>query len=178
MKRMDVLNVLDSLDRVGIRVLAPGDFAKLFPNETAFSIERSLGRLAADGILINAARGIYVNPRSRRDRAFLLEEIAQKLRPQHMCYLSLESLLSERGRISQIPMVMTVMTTGSPGVHKTTFGEIEFTQTKRSLKDVLESSTVVPGRPLRVATEEAAIRDLRRVGRNTNMLVEDEEFEA
>ncbi|AGA32461.1 hypothetical protein TVNIR_0768 [Thioalkalivibrio nitratireducens DSM 14787] len=45
----------------------------------------------------------------------------------------------------------------------------EFTHTKRSPADILENTRLV-GRPLRMATPQAAWRDLKRVGRNTHLV--------
>ncbi|MEI6791466.1 MAG: hypothetical protein WCK42_09830, partial [Myxococcaceae bacterium] len=52
----------------------------------------------------------------------------------------------------------------------TSFGVIEYTHTKRSFIDVVNSIITVQGRPLRIASKEAAWRDLKRVGRNTNLV--------
>ena len=93
------------------------------------------------------------------------------LRPGKLSYVSLESMLSEHGVISQIPLSrLTVMTTGAGGVHKTPFGTIEFTHTKRSVPDILERTVFIKGRPLRIAKKRAAVTDLLRVGRNTDMI--------
>ncbi|HFQ4883866.1 TPA: hypothetical protein ACGWRI_005090 [Vibrio vulnificus] len=55
--------------------------------------------------------------------------------------------------------------------YKTPYGVIEITHTKRSVSDIL-NSIYRSERPLRVATQDAAIRDLRRVGRNLHLLPE------
>ena len=62
------------------------------------------------------------------------------------------------------------MTTGRKGIYNTTYGVIEFTHTKRTVKNILESTSKVNERPLRMASKEAALRDLRRVGRNMNLI--------
>lgn len=83
----------------------------------------------------------------------------------------MESILSEYGVISQIPVSrLTVMTTGRSGVHKTPYGTIEFTHTKRPIPELLERTMEAKGRPLRIATKRAAVRDLVRVGRNVNLI--------
>ena len=86
-------------------------------------------------------------------------------------YVSLESALSEYGVISQIPIDrLTVMTTGRSSTYKTFFGVIEYTHTKRSLTDIIQGIHQQPNRPLRVASKEVAWRDLKRVGRNTDLV--------
>ena len=65
---------------------------------------------------------------------------------------------------------LTVMTTGRKGIYKTVFGVIEYTHTKRSTQEILNSMQQVNNRPLRIASKQAAWRDLKRVGRNTDMV--------
>ncbi len=61
------------------------------------------------------------------------------------------------------------MTTGRKGEYKTSYGVIEFTHTKRSVMDTLDNIHSV-GRPLRIASSQAAVRDLKRIGRNVDLL--------
>ncbi|WP_312283681.1 type IV toxin-antitoxin system AbiEi family antitoxin [Candidatus Igneacidithiobacillus taiwanensis] len=172
MKRMDLLNRLSRLEQKGIVAYSVGDLEKVFPEDDPKSLEKGLQRMTNDGLLVRAARGVYVfAPAVPRYRGWLIEHIAQVLRRGDFNYVSLESILSEYGVISQIPIdYMTVMTTGAKGLHKTSFGTIEFTHTKRSIPDLLERTLVVKGRPLRIAKKSAAIQDLRRVGRNMDMI--------
>jgi len=127
--------------------------------------------MVGDGLLQRVARGLYVNPAASSKNRWIGEEIAKALRPGQLSYLSLESILSEYGVISQIPVSrMTVMTTGASGLIETPYGVIEFTHTKRSVAEIIKRTLMPKGRPLRIATLEAAVRDLLRVGRNVNMM--------
>lgn len=122
-------------------------------------------------ILSRACRGIYVNIYAASRDAYTIEHIAKALRCGEYNYVSLESMLSEYGLISQVLLDrLTVMTTGREGVCKTSFGVIEYTHTKRSFMDLLNHIKTVQGRPLRIASKETAWRDLKRVGRNVNMV--------
>ena len=172
MNRIDLLKRLEALERRNIFVLSKKDIEKLFPDEDEKAMEKSLQRMVRDGILAKAARGIYVNASAAsRNAGWLIEEVAKALRPGKICYVSLESMLSEYGVISQIPMsCLTLMTTGASGIHETPYGVIEFTHTKRSVPEVLNRSVFVKGRPLRIAKKHAAVQDLLRVGRNTEMI--------
>ena len=176
MKRMDLIKNLARLERLGVYVLPKRDLRKIFPVEDEKSLEKSLQRVVKDGLLVRAAKGIYVNPLgTHRHPGRVIEEVAKALRPGKISYVSLESMLSEHGVISQIPVsYLTVMTTGASGRHSTPYGEIEFTHTKRSVPDVLERSVYVEGRPMRIAKKKAAAQDLYRVGRNTNMIDREE----
>jgi|SRR5476649_107230 len=180
MKRLELINKLAELDRRGIHVLARRDIEKLFPEESAKSMEQSLKRMVDDRLLQRVARGLYVNPTASSKNRWIAEEIAKALRPGSLSYVSLESILSEYGIISQIPVNrMMVMTTGASGLVNTPYGTIEFTHTKRGAAQIVKNTMAAKGRPLRIATKRAAIRDLLRVGRNANMIdpseIEDDE---
>ena len=76
----------------------------------------------------------------------LIEKVAVCLRRGECSHVSLDSALAEQGAIAQIPMSgLTVMTTG-------------------------RSAKIMQDRPLRVARVETALRDLRRAGRNLDMV--------
>jgi len=151
-------------------VFSLADLAKLFPDDRRKTLLAALGRLVNEGILARACRGVYVYLLAGNGGPHLIEQIAVTLRRGDYSYVSLESALSEYGAISQVPVDrLTVMTTGRSGVYRTQWGIIEFTHTKRSPLDILENCRPV-GRPLRLATPQAAWRDLKRVGRNTHLV--------
>jgi uncharacterized GH25 family protein len=56
---------------------------------------------------------------------------------------------------------------------KTPFGIIEFTHTKRTITKVFNGAIIIEGRPLPFAKVETVKRDLRRVGRNVEMMDEE-----
>lgn len=175
MTKIELIRRLAELDRRGIYVLPRRDIEKLFPEEGEKAMEKSLQRMAADGLLQRVAKGLYVNPSASSKNRWVAEEIAKALRPGCLSYVSLESILSEYGAISQIPIDrLTVMTTGRSGVHKTPYGTIEFTHTKRPRSEILDRTQASKGRPLRIAIRSAAVSDLLRVGRNANMIIEEE----
>jgi len=166
------------MDRRGVHVFSHRDFAKLFPDEQEKALEKSLQRLVRNGVLERVAKGTYVNAFTKSRDSNLIEEIALVLRRGEFSYVSLESMLSEYGMISQIPLDrITIMTTGPKGTYTTPYGVIEFKHTKRRPAEIIKRTVSVPGRPLRIATKSAALQDLRRVGRNTNM-VELEELDG
>lgn len=171
MKKTTAIQKLAELDRVGVYVLTKGDLAKAFPLEGDKAFEKSLQRLVADGILQRVAKGVYINPLARSKKGRVVEDIAAVLRRGQYSYLTLESMLSEYGLISQVPMSrLTLMTSGASGLHETPYGTIEFTHTKRRTAELIQRTVSIKGRPLRLATKAAAVADLMRVGRNTNML--------
>ena len=171
MKKLQAIQVIRDFDKKGKFVFSKHDLCKLFPNDDPKTLDEGLNRLVKDGLLIRACRGVYVNEYAQSKDSYIIEHIAKVLRKGEYNYVSLESMLSEYGIISQIPIDrLTVMTTGRKGLFKTPYGIIEFTHTKRSLKDILDSVLHIKGRPLRVATKQAAVRDLKRVGRNVELI--------
>lgn len=171
MKKMEAIHKLAELDRLGVYVLTKGDLAKAFPAEREKAFEKSLQRLVSDGILQRVTKGTYVNSMAKSIKGNVIEDIAAVLRRGHYSYLSRESMLSEYGVISQVPMSrITLMTTGANGVYDTPYGTIEFTHTKRRPAQLIRRTVGVKGRPLRLATREAALNDLVRAGRNVNMI--------
>ncbi len=131
-----------------------------------------MNRLVKQNLLIRAGKGIFVFALARDKGKDTLELIAKAMRRGEYSYVSLESALSDYGAISQIPIDrLTIMTTGRKGEYKTPFGTIEFTHTKRTMAQIV-NSMLVTGKPLRMATKEAAWRDLKRVGRNTHLVDE------
>ena len=171
MKQELAIQRLNELDKKGRYVFLHRDLAKIFHEDSPRSLADSLARLVKQGILERVARGVYLYALSaHKNTADTLDLIAIALRRGEYNYVSLESALSSYGVISQIPIDrLTVMTTGVKGEYKTPYGVIEFTHTKRGIENILDS-IIHAGRPLRVASKHAALRDLKRVGRNTHLV--------
>jgi predicted transcriptional regulator of viral defense system len=178
MKKLQAIQVIRNFDLQGKFVFSKQDFSKLFPEDKPKALEEGLARLVKAGLLVHVCRNIYVNDHAHSMNSYVIEHIAKTLRRGEYNYVSLESILSEYGVISQIPVDrLTVMTTGRRGTYQTPYGVIEFTHTKRTVEDILHSIHTVSGRPLRVASKQAAIRDLKRVGRNTYLIQQEDEHE-
>ena len=172
MKQAHAIRQLAAQDRQGRQVFTHYDLATLFPEDNPRTLQASLDRLVKNGVLMRAVNGVYVNALSANGFTHTLENIAKAMRRGEYSYVSLESALSEYGVISQIPMRLTIMTTGRKGEVNTPFGAIEFTHTGRPVRDILNDIYDV-GRPLRLAGKRKACRDLRRVGRNTELIDEE-----
>ncbi len=170
MRTVEAIKTLAEWDRYGWKVFTLSDMRKLFPHESEKTLSESLRRLVRQGLLERVANGVFVNPLSSRSRVGLLERIACAIRRGEYNYISLECALSEWGVISQIPQsYLTIVTTGRKGEFNTPYGVIEFTHTQQSAAKILKN-TVQRERPLRIATAPAALRDLRRVGRNLHLV--------
>jgi len=171
MNRTEAIRVFRDWDRRGRYVFTRRQLERLFVADSPKTLAEGLNRLVRTGTLVRACRGVYVNPHAQSFGSRVIEHVAQAMRPGAYSYVSLESLLSEFGAISQIPLDrLTVMTTGRKGVYKTPYGVIEFTHTRRPVREVLAHIRQVEGRPLRIASKKAAWRDLKRVGRNVQLV--------
>jgi len=174
MKKVNAIRALRAWDREGRYIFTKHDLSKLFADDNPKALTESLNRLVKSGLLVRACRNIYVNEAATSFDSHTIERIAKTLRKGHYNYVSLESMLSEYGAISQIPIDrLTVMTTGRKGTYKTPYGIIEFTHTKRSPEDILNGTKIIEGRPLRIATQTTAWRDLKRIGRNVTLVNEE-----
>lgn len=171
MNKMQAIQILREWDKKGKYVFTRHELQKLFSQDSPKTFTEGINRLVKDKILVRVCRGIYVNPYAVSTDSYTIEHIAKALRRGEYNYVSLESMLSEYGVISQIPLDrLTVMTTGREGNYKTPFGVIEYTHTKRSIRDIVSGIKQIENRPLRIASKQIAWRDLKRVGRNISMV--------
>ena len=168
MKRRSLMDRLDEADRRGVWAFTSATFAALLGNPAPSYLKLMMKRLADQRVLTRAARGVYVNPRARSMPSDVRAALIRFLRPREISYVSLESKLSEAGAISQVPTVLTCMTTGSSGRFDTPWGAIEFTHTDRDIDFGTDVHTRDDG--LLEATVERSARDLRRVGRNVGLI--------
>ena len=176
MKRRMLMQRLDDMDRRGVWAFTPATFSALLGEPEPNYLKLRMKRLADQGVLIRAARGVYVNPHARSVPSDVRGGLLRFLRPREITYVSLESKLSEAGVISQVTTALTCMTTGSPGRFDTPWGAIELTHTDRPAAVGTDMHMRDDG--VLEATVERSARDLRRVGRNTNLIDEETLAEA
>ena len=168
--------VLQAQDRQGRWLFNAGQLRRL-AGDSPKAFEAAVRRHCKRGLLQRVAHGLYANPHARSAPSNRLEVVARQLRPMDYTYVSLETRLSELGLISQIPGVLTVMTSGRSRRCETAYGTIEFTHTVRDVPSLIDSGQVIfdPERGIHVATAERARSDLKRVGRNLDLLQPEEE---
>jgi hypothetical protein len=167
---------LDDVDSRGVWAFTPATFSALLGDPKPNYLKLMMKRLADQGVLVRAARGVYVNPHARSMPSDVRGGLIRFLRPREITYVSLETKLSEVGAISQVSTALTCMTTGSPGRFDTPWGAIEFTHTDRHIAIGTDVHTRDDG--VLEATVERSARDLRRVGRNTGLIDEETLAEA
>lgn len=149
------------------------DLALMLKLPTGANFSKLLHRATKAGVLTKVCRNIYINPLVPPSGVGILSKIALLLHWNKFIYISLESQLSHSGRVSQVLMNhLTVMTTGRSGKIKTLYGTIEFTHTSHTVESLKDDLYFDPDIGIFRAKEEKAIRDLKRVGRNTHLLEE------
>lgn len=165
-----LLGTLERWDRAGIWSFPLHTLSQLF-DEPADTLNKSLARHQRAGLIERIARGLYINPRARSLPPDVLSALVPFLRPWDLNYLSLESALSEAGWISQIPSRLTLMTTGRSQTFDTPYGTLEFTHTARNIDTLRDDLVFDAHRKLLVAKPGRALKDLRRVGRNVDLVL-------
>ncbi|WP_371195973.1 type IV toxin-antitoxin system AbiEi family antitoxin [Glaciecola sp. SC05] len=132
-----------------------------------------IGKASKNNTIKRVAKGLYINPLSPPNPRTAIYLIAKRLRWNVSNYVSLESQLSYLGIISQQLMGhVTIMTTGRKGIFKTAYGVIEFTHTMRSICELSDQLYYDEDIGMFRANRQRAIADLKRVGRNVNMIEE------
>lgn len=167
MKASELIRILDCLDKRGIWALN-GPRLELLFDEPMSTLKKPLSRHVNAGVIQRVCKGVYMNPRARSMPAEPLLALVSLMRPFEFSYLSLESVLSEAGWISQIPMRYTLMTSGRSYLMNTSLGDLEFTHTTRT-----PSADEVPldsFRCVHVAVPERALEDLKHVRRNLDLV--------
>ena len=131
-----------------------------------------LTRACRSGLIERVCRGIYLNPRASYQPGLVLYHAAARLRVGHYVYLSLESVLSNHGIISQVPINrITLVTSGRNGeINCGRFGRIEFTHSKRLISDCADALSYADDLRLWIASPQLAYRDLTFVGRNRELV--------
>jgi hypothetical protein len=172
MKANELLKMLDQLDQEqNMWLFTTGMFRTLFPADSPSTQKSQLKRLTQNGLLAQVCRGIYANERARCMPVARLEAVVPYLRPSELTYLSQESRLSDLGLISQMLIDrLTLVTTGRSHTYQTLYGTLEFTHTSKSPEKILDETTLNKETELLEASENLALRDLKRAGRNVHMI--------
>ena len=144
MQNIDLLqNHLERLANKDNYIFSRTSFSVLFPNLSKSALLMLLSRAVKKGILVRMCKGYYLYPKADYQKGFELYRLATLLRKDNLCYLSLESILSEAGIISQIPInTLTLMTNGRRGkINCGSFGLIEFIHTKKDINSITKELT-------------------------------------
>ncbi len=154
-------------------VFAPSDVAAAVPD--CGHLAGLLSRAVKGGLLERVCRGIYRYPLPDDRTGHLLFLAAARLRAGEFNYISLETVLSDAGVISQVPMHwITIMTSGRSGVIDCgNHGHIEFVHTAKRPDDVSGELTYDPDRRLWRASVRQALRDMKATHRSLELVDEE-----
>jgi len=154
-------------------VFAASDLAAAVPDCGQLAVLCS--RAAKAGLLRRICKGIYLYPVADYPAGNLLFYAAARLRADHFNYLSLETVLSDAGVISQVPMNwITLMSSGrSHIVNCGDYGHIEFVHTAQRPDDVARELEYAPERRLWQASVKQALRDMKATRRSLELVDEE-----
>lgn len=148
------------------------DLAALLPGHPPGAFKTLVSRVAANGGLERLCRGLYLFPQAGYPADLVLYHAAARLRANTFNYLSLESVLSDAGVISQVPMNwITLMTAGRSGrIACGRFGTIEFIHTRKTPERLHEVLSYDPRCRLWRASVAQALEDMRDARRNLDLI--------
>ena len=177
MKLPEALNQISHINGQRAPLLTKHDLGVILM-EHGDTLSSTVKRLSKYGALTKVSNGLYATEKSKHTEG-MLYMMAAYLRPDEVNYLSNESILCNLSIISQQMLDrITVMTTGRSGTFNTPFGVVEFTHTKRDPSSILNDTSKSNDMPIRTANKHVAVRDLKRIGRNINMIDWEEFNEA
>ena len=153
-------------------LFTPSDLRASLPGHSETAFKTLLSRAVSEGYLTRLCRGLYLYEKANPDRGLILPHAAAKLRPLGLNYLSLETVLSDAGVISQIPMNrIMVMSSGRSGVIDCgRWGSIEFVKTRQRPQDLVGSIEYDPRTRLWRAKVAQALRDMRATHRSLDLI--------
>lgn len=148
------------------------DLKGLFPQLSESALKTLLSRAVRSGVLVRVCRGLYLYEQAMPSTGFILFHAAAKLRANKFNYLSLETVLSDVGVISQIPMQrITLMSSGRGSVINCgRFGIIEYVHTEQQPEQVMSQLTYDVNCRLWRASVALAIRDMKITRRDTDLI--------
>jgi predicted transcriptional regulator of viral defense system len=148
------------------------DLKCVIPEHSQGAFRVLLSRCVKNGLLQRICYGLYLYPPAVQDTSLLLFHAAAKLRAHCFNYLSLETVLSDAGIISQIPMnwITLMSSCRSQTIICDRYGHIEFIHTKKKPADAAEFLTYDPRCRLWRASIDLAIKDMRVTGRSTDLM--------
>ena len=169
-KLSQVLRMLADRDHC---LFAPSDLAAAVPDCGQLAV--LLSRATKAGLLTRVCRGIYLYPVPDYPPGNLLFHAAARLRAGEFNYISLETVLSDAGVISQLPINwISLMSSGrSHVVNCGNYGHIEFVHTAQCPDDVRTELTYDPHRHLWRASVRQALRDMKATRRSLELVDEE-----
>jgi hypothetical protein len=148
------------------------DLRSLFPSLEYNACKAVMARSVKSGLLRRVCQGIYLYPFVDYPKGLVLYHTAAKLRNRHFNYLSLETVLSDSGIISQMPTHwITLMSSGRSSVVRCgEFGTIEYIHTKKDPSHLMGQLQFDRRCRLWRALPSLALQDMQATRRNTDLI--------
>lgn len=152
------------------------DFSSIFPDFTAENLRMLLSRAVRNDILERVCKGIYLYTKTDYDPTLILFKVASKLRADNLNYVSLETVLSQSGRISQQLLGwITVMTTGRSGtISCGRFGTVELIHTSKNFDKIMPELRLDRQTGMLWASEKLALHDMKDCKRQMDLVEQSE----
>lgn len=163
-------DVVSAMAQQGPLLFTASDIAAVFGDYRQLPV--LLSRATTAGLIARVCRGIYLYPPSGYPGGHLLFHTAARLRASEFNYVSLETVLSEAGVISQVPMNwISLMSSGrSHVVDCGPWGRIEFIHTEQRPEYLASELTYDHERRLWRASVRQALRDMKVTRRSMALI--------
>lgn len=148
------------------------DLRALLPLHSDAAFKTLLSRAVKLGYIERVCRGLYIYPSANPMDGFLLFKAAARLRADEFNYISLETVLSDVGAISQIPInKIFIMSSGrSHLIDCGHWGAIEFTHTNKQITELQDNLIYDHRCGLWRANVSLALRDMRVTRRSLDLV--------
>ena len=172
-----LMNTVSKLATAQACLFTPADLRSILPTHSVSAFNTLLSRAAKEGHLRRICRGLYLYEKVNPVSGMLLAHVVGKLRPDGLNYLSLETVLSDAGVISQIPInrIMVMSSGRSCVIDCGEFGSIEFIRTRQQPQTLVGQLIYDERARMWRATVPQALRDMRATHRS-EVLIPKEEF--
>lgn len=153
-------------------LFSPSDLRSLFPDLSNQAFKALIYRALKAGDLVRICRGIYSYKDKVPRTGLILFAIAAKLRSNEFNYISLETVLSDAGVISQIPInSIFIMTSGRSNIINCgKYGRIEFVHTEKTPVEIMDQLFYDKECKLWRATVSLALKDIKRTHRSSDLI--------
>ena len=148
------------------------DLRVLYTDLSNNAFKALLSRAVKAGHLERLCRGIFCDKRAMNPSGLILFHVAALLRANEFNYISLETVLSDAGVISQVPMNrIYIMSSGRSNIISCgNYGAIEFVHTNQKPSDIMNQIVYDKNCRLWRATVPLAIRDMKATHRNSDLI--------
>jgi predicted transcriptional regulator of viral defense system len=148
------------------------DLRSLVPDLSDLAFKTLLSRVVGTGILLRLCRGLYLYEKTLPKDGLLLFHAAELLRANAFNYISLETVLSDAGIISQIPINwISIMSSGrSNKIVCGEFGTIEYIHTNQKPTELINELSYDQRCGMWRASIKLALRDMKATHRASDLI--------